>query len=350
MHRTVRQLADLVAGTVSGDGDIAITGVASIERATEGQIVFVDGERAFERALASSAAAIVAPPACTTGTKPLIHVPNPKLAFARIVGELVPPRSWPREIHPAACIDGSATLGSNVAVGAWCSIGSASSVGDGSVVGSGCVIGDDVIIGRNCIVHANVTIHERVRIGDRVIVHSGAVIGGDGFGFVVDGGRFHKFPQIGDVVIEDDVEIGSNTTIDRGALDSTVIGSGTKIDNLVQIAHNVRIGRNCVIAAQTGISGSATIEDGVMLGGQVGVADHVRIEAGAVAGAQAGIPSGKVIRKGTMVWGTPARPMDQFRRIFALVQNLPSLKARVTELERRLDADGSKKEPANPRS
>jgi UDP-3-O-[3-hydroxymyristoyl] glucosamine N-acyltransferase len=337
MQRTVRQLADLVGGTVAGDADTVITGVASIERAAVGTIVFVDGERAFERALASAAAAIVAQPICTSGDKPIIHVSNPKFAFARIVTELVPPRPWPREVHPTASIDGTATLGSEVAVGAWCSVGCESAVGDGSVIGNGCSIGHEVTIGRNCRIHANVTIHDRVRIGDGVIVHSGAVIGGDGFGFVVDAGRFHKFPQVGDVVIEDDVEIGSNTTIDRGALDSTVIGSGTKIDNLVQIAHNVRIGRNCVIAAQTGISGSATIEDGVMLGGQVGVADHVRIEAGAVAGAQAGIPSGKVIRKGTMVWGTPARPMDQFRKIFALVQNLPALKARVTELERRLE-------------
>lgn len=350
MQRTLAQLAEIVGGTVVGDGDALVTGVASVERASVGTIVFADTERAFERALASSATAIVAPPDCATEDKPLIRVGNPKLAFARIVGEVVPSRPVDRVIHATAVVDASASLGAEVAIGAWSTVGPGSVIGDGTVIGSGCSIGADVHIGRDGRVSANVTIHERVRIGDRVIVHSGAVIGGDGFGFVVDGGRFHKFPQIGDVVIEDDVEIGSNTTIDRGALDSTVIGSGTKIDNLVQIAHNVRIGRNCVIAAQTGISGSATIEDGVMLGGQVGVADHVRIEAGAVAGAQAGIPSGKVIRKGTMVWGTPARPMDQFRRIFALVQNLPSLKARVTELERRLDADGSTKEPAKPRS
>lgn len=347
MQRTVRQLAGLVGGTVAGDADTVITGVASIENAREGRVVFVDGERAFVRALASAAAAIVAPPTCTSGDRPLIHVANPKLAFARIVTELVPPRYRSRELHSTAIIDGTASLGSDVAVGAWSSVGAASDVGDGSVIGNGCAIGHEVTIGRDCLIHANVTIHDRVRLGNRVIVHSGAVIGGDGFGFVVDGGRFHKFPQVGDVVIEDDVEIGSNTTIDRGALDSTVIGSGTKIDNLVQIAHNVRIGRNCVIAAQTGISGSATIEDGVMIGGQVGVGDHVHIEAGAIAGAQAGIATGKVIRKGTMVWGTPARPMDQFRKIFALVQNLPALKERVAGLERRLKTVESAIDPAD---
>lgn len=339
MERTVRQLADLVAGSFTGDGDAVVTGVSSVDQASDGAIVFADTERAFDRALASAAAAIVAPVACTAPDRPVIHVENPKLAFARIVAVLAPAQPIARAIHPTAIIDESAAVGADVAIGSWSTIGPDTVIGDKTTIGNGCSIGSCVRIGRECTIRENVTIHDRVSVADRVIVHSGAVIGSDGFGFVLDAGQFHKFPQIGDVIIEDDVEIGANTTIDRGALDSTVIGSGTKIDNLVQIAHNVRIGRNCVIAAQTGISGSATIEDGVMLGGQVGVADHVRIEAGAIAGAQAGIPTGKVIRKGTMVWGTPARPMDQFRRIFALVQNLPSLKARVVEIERRLGAD-----------
>ncbi|MBK6314337.1 MAG: UDP-3-O-(3-hydroxymyristoyl)glucosamine N-acyltransferase [Blastocatellia bacterium] len=336
MERTVRQLANLVAGSFTGDGDAVVTGVSSVDQATDGAIVFADTKRAFDRALASAAAAIVAPVACTTPDRPVIHVNNPKLAFARIVADLAPATPIARVIHPAAIIDESAAVGAGVAVGAWSTIGPDCVIGDQTTIGNGCSIGARVRIGRECTIRANVTIHERVSIADRVIVHSGAVIGSDGFGFVFDAGQFHKFPQIGDVIIEDDVEIGANTTIDRGALDSTVIGSGTKIDNLVQIAHNVRIGRNCVIAAQTGISGSATIGDGVMLGGQVGIGDHVRIESGAIAGGQAGILPGKVIRKGTMVWGTPARPMDQFRRNFALVQNLPSLNARVSEIERRL--------------
>jgi len=334
--RTLAQLSALVGGTVTGDASTVIHGVASIENAVPGTIVFADGERSFSLAVASAASAIVAPASCNSGPKPLVHVANPKLAFARMVAELVPSRAVERRVHETAIVDESATIGTGVAIGAWSTVGPGSSVGAGTVIGSGCSIGAGVRIGPDGVVHPNVTIYDGVRIGNRVVVHAGAVIGADGFGFVADGGQFHKFPQVGDVRIGDDVEIGANSTIDRGALDSTVIGDGTKIDNLVQIAHNVRIGRNCVIAAQTGISGSATIEDGVMLGGQVGVADHVRIEAGAVAGAQAGIPSGKIIRKGTMVWGTPARPMSEFRKVFALVQNLPSLKSRVGELERRL--------------
>lgn len=338
MPRTIAQLAELVGGTVAGDADVVVTGVASIERATAGTIVFADNPRAFVQAVASLASAIVAPVGCVTEEKPVIHVANPKLAFARIVAELVPAQTLIRTVHATAVVDPTAVLGVDVSVGAWSSVGSKSVIGDGTVIGNGCAIGADVAFGRECLVHANVTIHDRVRIGDRAIVHSGVVIGSDGFGFVFEGGQFHKFPQVGDVEIGDDVEIGANTTIDRGALDSTVIGNGTKIDNLVQIGHNVRVGRNCVIAAQVGISGSATIGDGVMFGGQVGVGDHARIEDGAVLGGQSGILNGKVIRKGSFVWGTPARPMDQFRRIFALVQNLPALKARVESLERRFTA------------
>jgi UDP-3-O-[3-hydroxymyristoyl] glucosamine N-acyltransferase len=179
-----------------------------------------------------------------------------------------------------------------------------------------------------------VRVYPQVQIGNRVIIHSGAVIGADGFGYVFAEGRHQKFPQLGGVIIEDDVEIGANSAIDRGSLGTTVIGRGTKIDNLVQIAHNVRIGRHCVIAAQTGISGSVEIGSYVVIGGQVGIGDKVRIEDQSVIGAQAGIPSGKIIRRGSRVWGTPARPMAEFKKIYAQLVNLPNLARRVKELSK----------------
>jgi UDP-3-O-[3-hydroxymyristoyl] glucosamine N-acyltransferase len=192
-----------------------------------------------------------------------------------------------------------------------------------------------------------VTVYPGARIGNRVVLHSGVVIGSDGFGYVFAGGRHHKFPQLGSVVIEDDVEIGANTTVDRGSLGVTVIGVGTKIDNLVQIAHNVRIGRHCVIAAQTGISGGAKLGDYVVIGGQAGIAEHVVIEDGARIGARAAVYFGKIVRKGSTVWGSPARPLDAAKRQYAHLSRLPGLVRRVRELERRLTA-GSSESPFEP--
>jgi len=198
-------------------------------------------------------------------------------------------------------------------------------IGDGSWVGAGSVIGAAVQLGKQCRIYPNVTIYPGVTLGDRVVVHAGAVLGSDGFGYVrdPDTGRYEQFPQIGTLKIEDDVEIGANATVDRGALDTTVIRRGTKIDNLVHIGHNVQVGQDVVIAAQTGISGSAVIEDGVVIAGQVGIADHVRIESGAILGAQSGVPSKKVIRgKGIVFWGTPARPIREYLRELAVLARL----------------------------
>jgi UDP-3-O-[3-hydroxymyristoyl] glucosamine N-acyltransferase len=212
-------------------------------------------------------------------------------------------------------------------------------VGAGASIGAGVFLGRDVQVGAESILHPRVTVYPGARIGNRVVIHAGSVIGSDGFGYVFAEGRHHKFPQLGQVIIEDDVEIGSNTTVDRGSLGNTVIGEGTKIDNLVQIAHNVRIGRHCVIAAQTGISGSVEIGDYVVMGGQVGVGDRVRIEDQAVIGAQAGIPTGKVVRRGSAMWGTPARPMSEFKKTYAQLVNLPNLAKKVRELSRLRSAE-----------
>jgi UDP-3-O-[3-hydroxymyristoyl] glucosamine N-acyltransferase len=206
-------------------------------------------------------------------------------------------------------------------------------IGAGTVIEAFCFVGRGALVGENCRLHPRVTLYAGSRLGRRVEVHSGVVIGGDGFGYVFGEGRHWKFPQIGTVEIGDDVEIGANATIDRGSLDSTQIGNGVKIDNLVQIAHNVRIGDNSVLAAQTGVSGSTTIGTRVIVGGQVGIADHCKVEDGAIVGAQAGIPTGKTIRGGQTVWGTPARPLEKFKEQHAWFARLPDLAERVRVLE-----------------
>jgi UDP-3-O-[3-hydroxymyristoyl] glucosamine N-acyltransferase len=198
-------------------------------------------------------------------------------------------------------------------------------------------VGENAEIGAECVLHPGVKLYPGARLGNRVILHAGVVIGGDGFGYVFHEGRHEKFPQIGGVLIEDDVEIGCNTTVDRGSLGTTVIGEGTKIDNLVQIAHNVRIGKHCIIAAQTGISGSVRVGDYAVIGGQVGIGDHVEIESGARIGSKGGILPGKIVRRGAVIWGIPGRPLDVFKRQYAHLSRLPELSRRVGAIERRIE-------------
>lgn len=339
MEKTIKELAELVEGTIVGDKTIVICGVASIEKAQKGDIIFVENSKFLQKALLSQASAIVLPKKIASidfDQKTFILVEQAKLAFAQIIKAIHPPIKPDFLVETTAIIAKTAQLASNISVGHHTIVGEKTKINSCSVIGSNCVIGQEVEIGQDCVIHSNVTIYDKVKIRDRVIIHSGSVIGSDGFGYVFYEGHYHKFPQIGDVIIESDVEIGSNVSIDRGALDSTVIGQGTKIDNLVQIAHNVKIGKNCVLAAQVGVSGSSIIEDNVIVGGQVGIADHVRIESGAIIGAQAGIPTGKIIRQGLTVWGTPARPIDDFKRIYGQTQQLPMLKEKLLNLEKQI--------------
>jgi UDP-3-O-[3-hydroxymyristoyl] glucosamine N-acyltransferase len=266
-----------------------------------------------------------------------IAVSHPKLALIKAAQAILPVSRAVERMHPNAIVSGGALLAHGASVAAHAVIEEGAKIGARTQIGSGSSIGHGVEIGADCIIHPRVTLYPGVRIGNRVVIHAGAVIGADGFGYVFAEGSHQKFPQLGRVIIEDDVEIGANTTIDRGSLDDTIIGQGSKIDNLVQIAHNVRVGRHCVIAAQVGIAGSARIGDYVMFGGQAGIADRARIEDRAIIGAQAGVLPGKLVRRGTALWGTPARPMAESKASYAQIANLPKLARKVDELLERVD-------------
>ena len=335
MKRTAGELAEFVGGRLEGRASEAIEKVADIETAGPGDLTWADA-RFSDKVFRTGASCILV----SEGAFPdrtTIRVDNPKAAFARAAAWLDPPRRPQPGIHPTAVVAGDARMGTGVFVGAHAVIDSGVAAGAFSAIHAGCHIGSGCRIGAECTIHANVVLYPGVELGDRVVLHAGVVVGSDGFGYVRDGDEYVKFPQIGGVSIEDDVEIGANTTIDRGALGSTVIGRGTKLDNLCHVAHNVRIGARTVVAAQTGISGSVTIGDDAVIAGQVGIADHVRIDSGAVVGAQCGIPSGKRIRAGEVFWGTPARPLKDVKVQQAYISRLPRMAAELERLRKSVD-------------
>jgi UDP-3-O-[3-hydroxymyristoyl] glucosamine N-acyltransferase len=332
MKRSLQQIAEAVGARLQDGGSVQIESVASIASASENKLVFVEEEKYLSLALQSRAGAIIAGEFAATSTgKPLLISKYPRLAFARAARLLQDSGHKPDDtsVHTTAVVHASAQIAVNVRLEEQVVVAEDVKIGAGTRIAAGCVIGCGVKIGRDCEIYPRVTIYPETALGDRVVVHAGAVLGSDGFGYVRDPetGRYEKFPQIGRLIVEDDVEIGANTTIDRGALDETHIGRGTKLDNLVHVGHNCRIGEDVVIAAQTGISGSAVIEDNVVIGGQVGIADHVRLEEGVIVGAQAGIPSNKILRgKGVVFWGTPARPLHQYLKQLATLAKLEKKK------------------------
>jgi UDP-3-O-[3-hydroxymyristoyl] glucosamine N-acyltransferase len=332
MKRSLQQIAEAVGARLHGDGRVEVGGVASLGSASRNDLVFVEEEKYLARALQSSAGAVIAGEfAAASSGKPLLISSHPKLTFARAACFL---RDGNREgravgVHVTAVVHASSRLAPGVVVEGHAVIEEDAVVGEGTQIGAGCSIGRGVKIGRECEIYPRVTIYAGTTLGDRVIVHAGAVLGSDGFGYVREAksGRYEKFPQVGRLVIEEDVEIGANTTIDRGALDETRIGRGTKIDNLVHIGHNCRIGENVVIAAQTGLSGSIVIENDVVLGGQVGIGEHARIEEGVMLGGQGGVLPNKVLRgKGVAFWGTPAQPVRQYLKQLAALARLGQTK------------------------
>lgn len=362
---TLEKIAELVGGEIRGDSQKNIEGAASSGRAGAREITFVTDRRHLDEALESDAGAIIlerklfeehfGPDGGKSGaSKSFILVEaNPRLAFARVLEEFRPREAPRRGIHPTSVVGPDVVMGRDVYLGPHVVVEAGVRLGDGVRLYPNVYVGENSSIGDNSIIYPNVVIRERVTIGRRVIIHPGCVIGADGFGYVEDGTRRHKIPQIGSVVIEDDVEIGANSCIDRAMLDETRIGRGTKIDNLVQVGHNVIIGENVVIAGLSGIGGSTRIEDGVTIGGHVAVSDHVVIGKGAIVGGNACVWSN--IPPGAFVSGDPARPHKEHLRVEAAVRKLPdalnvlwALEEKLNDIERRGRAGPPKTGGAQP--
>jgi UDP-3-O-[3-hydroxymyristoyl] glucosamine N-acyltransferase len=328
MKHSLREISEALQARLIGDGKAEVAAVSSLESASPDHLVFVDDEKHLAGALKSRAGAIIAGEfaAAANSDRPLLITDHPKLAFARAARMLGSDDGRQRgSIHASAVVEASAVLGTGVRVGARAVIGEHARIKDGTRIDAGSVIGAGVTIGSQCEIYPNVTIYPGTTVGDRVMIHAGAVLGSDGFGYVRDPktGHYEKFPQVGRLVIEDDVEIGANATVDRGALEETRIRRGAKIDNLVHIGHNCDIGEHVVIAAQTGLSGSIVIENSAVLGGQVGIGEHARIGEGVMLGGQGGVLPNKILRgKGVAFWGTPAQPLRQYLRQLATLARL----------------------------
>lgn len=314
----VDAIAARLGAAYEGNAAAEIQAAADLTQAGPHDISFVASRKAAQAAQASEAACLIVPPDFPPG-RTLIRARDPRGAFAQVLGWLHPRPAPAPGVHPSAVVDATAVIGEGASIGPLCFVGAGSRIGAGSVL------------------HAGVKVYDGVTVGERAIIHAGAVLGADGFGFVPQADRtWSKFPQVGTVEIGNDVEIGANCTIDRGALGATVIGDGTKLDNLVHVAHNCRIGRHVVVAAQTGFSGGVTIGDHAIVGGQVGVGDKARIEGGAVVGSGAGILPSKIVKAGTPMWGTPARPLKEHLEQLAHLARLPEMRRQLEEIQRRL--------------
>jgi UDP-3-O-[3-hydroxymyristoyl] glucosamine N-acyltransferase len=331
----LRELAERLACRLEGNGEIEIVRVAGIDAAGPGDLTFVANPKYLGSLDTTRASAVLLRDDAPAPAVAVLRTPDPYLAFARAVGIFAPTWRPDPGVHPMAAVTESATLGAGVSIGAFVAIGDGAAVGDRTIIFPNVTIGPGARVGADCVVHSNVAIRERVTIGNRVILQNGVVVGADGYGFVRRGdGTHEKIPQVATVVIEDDVELGANTTVDRPAVGETRIKAGTKIDNLVQIAHGVVVGRNVLMAAQVGIAGSTEIGDDVMFGGQVGVGGHLTIGRGVVAVGQSGVTNS--VEPGSMVAGYPAIDAREWRRAAAIYRRLPELKKRIEELEQQL--------------
>lgn len=333
MRRTASELAEAIGATLEGDGTLEISGVAAPERAASRDLIYVDSAKHVERAAASAALCVIGPEGLRLPDKTVLRNAHPKFAFSKASTLIVDPAPIASGIHPTAIVAPLSHVAPSANIGPYAVIGEDAHIGSGTQIGAHCVIGAGCWIGESCRIHPRVTLYHHVRIGHRVEIHSGAVIGADGFGYAFGEGKYWKFPQVGIVEIGDDVEIGANTTIDRGSLDDTRISEGVKLDNLVQIGHNCQIGAHTVVAAQVGFSGSCTVGKKVVIGGQAGFGERCELEDGAVIGGQSGVLGGKTIRGGETVWGTPARPLEKFKEQYAFYGRLPELAARIKNLE-----------------
>ena len=334
MSFTTAQIAKLLGGQVVGDRNAPLRNFAPAESAQKGDLTFAENEDYFIHAEQSAATAIIAEKKFSSVKKILIHVPNARIAFAKALPLFFPEQKFAGGIHPTAVIAKSAHVDPTVHIGPHCTVGERVKIGARSVLHAGNFVGDDSQLGDDVILFPNVTVYPRSQIGSRVRIHASSVIGSDGYGYVQDGGIHHKVLQIGSTVIGDDVEIGAGCAIDRGALGSTVIGKGTKLDNLVHIAHNVEIGVHCLLCAQVGIAGSAKVGNYVVMGGQVGIASHLKIGNQVTIASKSGVMHN--IPDGEKWLGAPAQPDREMKRQFIAIQRLPDLLKRVAELEKKL--------------
>ena len=347
MKLTVKQVADILNGTIVGDPNLVIEGVSGIKEARPGDLTFIANRKYLALLKSTQASAVIVSSDIANGSEAtLIQVENPSIAFATIMNHVGPdPIRVPPGIHPTAIIGRHVRLGREVSVQPHAVIEDHAEIGDRTVVGAGCYIGHYTTIGSDGLLWPHVVVRDRITVGNKVIVHSGTCIGGDGFGFATVKGVHHKIPQIGTVVIGNDVEIGSNVTIDRARFNTTYIGNGVKIDNLVQIAHNVYIGDNTIVVAQVGISGSTIIGKNVVIAGQAGIIGHVAVGDNAVIGGKAGVT--KDIAPNTVVTGFPAREKWEDMRFQAYLRRQPELLERIKQLEARIQELEERVHPAN---
>jgi len=333
----VRELAEWLGVTFEGDGEKELTGVAPLDTAGSSEVSFVGGRKAAAQAQASAAGCLIVPMEWPSPSeRAVIRAPEPRTAFARAMSRFYPTMEIKPGVHPTAVVAKDVELGAMVFIGPHAVVGEGSRIGVASSIGAGCYVGKRVLLGEGVVLHPNVTVYDNVDIGRSSILHSGCVIGADGFGYVMEHDRWHKFPQVGRVEIGDFVELGANCCVDRAAMGVTSIGEGTKLDNMVHVAHNCHIGRHVVVAAQTGFSGGVTVGDYAVVGGQVGIGDKARIESRAVLGSGCGVLTSKIVRSGETVWGTPARPLKQHLEQLANLARLPELRREIADIKRRL--------------
>tara|TARA_R110002126_G_scaffold110918_2_gene248577 strand:+ start:107176 stop:108228 length:1053 start_codon:yes stop_codon:yes gene_type:complete len=344
MHASLADIATLVQGNVIGDGNLIITALSPIDEIKPGSLIFADGKDNLEQAEKSEAAAILVATHVGQATKPLIQVADPFKAFMQLLQHFYPLIQPTLGVHPTAVIAPDVTIGQNVSIGAYVVIEAGSSIGDNCIIKSHVHIGHHVHIGNNTSIHAHVSIYDYSQIGNHVAIHASSVIGSDGFGYTPENGQHVKIPHVGRVVIQDHVEIGASTIVDRATIGETIIGEGTKIDNLVQIAHSVKLGKHNILCAFTGVAGSTTSGDHVIFAAGVGVSDHVRIDDEVILGARAGVPPKKHLRKGLIYLGSPARPREKAiehemstTRIPLMRKQLKRLAEQVAELKEQIE-------------
>lgn len=346
MNTSLSEIAKIVNGTVIGNGDIQVSALSPIDAVEPDALIFAEGDDNIKRAELSFAAAVLVSQKHDILTKPMIQVANPFQAFIQLLSHFYPPQVPTLGIHPTAIIAPDVIMGKEVSIGPYVTINSGSKIGDHVVIKSHVHVGHCVTISHHTTLHPHVTIYDNCRIGEHVCIHASTVIGSDGFGYTLADGQHMKVPHVGHVLIENHVEIGANTVIDRATIGATVIGEGTKIDNLVQVAHSVKLGKHNILCAFTGIAGSTTSGNHVVFAANVGVSDHVRIDDGVILGARAGVPPKKHLRQGNIYLGNPARPRDKAieqelatTRIPIIRKNLKQLSEKVAQIIARLDAE-----------